>query len=195
MVSSFLQKARLGNVDEDSYNFLHGYPTREPITYWHHRQDNCEFHHECTPCEYKPYHIRDHWEAWPANDPSECFDCWVERKRRARVLHLDTHWEQDGARLADPRFHEAVFITPYNVAVFHVALERAMNFARCRQAASFWIQATDSPTNWYANDYTKEDLLAQTKWLMYHSKRTDGILSPLLAYDDMPYRATHSNGT
>ena len=113
---SFLQAARLGNVDEDTYNFLHGYPTRGPVTYWHHRNDDSEFDHKCTPCEYKPYHVRDFWDAWPVNDPPECVDCWTERKRRARVLHLDSHWEQDCTRVADRRFAEAVLVTPYNVA-------------------------------------------------------------------------------
>ena len=111
------------------------------------------------------------------------------------MLRLDTHWGQDGPRLADARFHDAILITPYNIAVFHFALERALNFAKSRRAASFWIQATDAPPNGYASDYTKEDLLAQKKkWLMYHSRRTDGILSLLLACYDMPYRVTHSNG-
>ena len=164
-------------MDEDSYNFLHGYPTDANITFWYHRREDETFEHNCALCEYKPYHIRSYWDAWPAAEQFECLDCWTERKRRARVLRLDAHWEQDSRRMADPHFAEAVLITQYNIAVFYFAQQRALNFVKHSRAPSFWIQATDSPPNWYANGYTKNELLEQKKkWLTYHARKTDGDL-------------------
>ena len=82
-----------------------------------------------------------------------------------------------------------------NVAVFQFGHQRALNFARNQNSQAFWIQATDSPPNWYANGYRHEELLEQKKkWLGYNARKTQGILSALLACFDMPYRVTSSHG-
>ena len=117
-------------------------------------------------------------------------------KRRTRVLRIDADEQQDSARLVDPRFASAVLITTYNAAAFYFGQQRALNFAKHSNAASFWIQATDAPPMWYAKDFSPELLREQKrKWLAYHSKKTGNILSLLLACVDMPYRVTHSHGT
>ena len=33
-----LEACREGNLGEDDYNFIHGYPTRAPIRFWYHRR-------------------------------------------------------------------------------------------------------------------------------------------------------------
>ena len=163
--------------------------------YLYDHRDEDSWRHDAGTCAGRPYFIRDHWKTWPNQANFECVHCWKERKRRARVLCLDAQAEQDRQRLADPSFANAVLITPYNVAVFYFAQQRALNFVRNTKAESFWIQATDSPPNWYANGYTTGELLEQKKkWSTYHARKTEGILSLLLACLDMPYRVTDSNG-
>ena len=142
---SVLYACRDGALTEEDYNFLHGYPTRERIRFWYHRRTDANFAHHSNGCAYKPYHVRDHWEKYPEDERFECQDCWIERKRRARVLRLDAYQQQESARLVDPRFANAVLVTPYNAAAFYFGQQRAINFARHRKAASVWIQATYAP--------------------------------------------------
>ena len=99
------------------------------------------------------------------------------------------------AHSRSPRFADAVLITPYNVAVYHFGQQRALNFAMQTGAASFWIQATDAPPSWFASGFSEAELVEQKKkWLSYHARKTEGILSLLLACVGMPYRVTDSNG-
>ena len=193
----YLKTIPEGALDEDDYNFLHGYPTASPIKFWYHRRDENNGQHDATPCHYSAYFIQEHLDEWPVpyQKGYECINCWTERKRRARVLCVHTHPERARQRLTDTAFKEAVLITPYNVAVFYFAQQRAMHFAKRSQAASFWIQATDSRPSWFANGYTHTELLQQKKkWLSYHARKTEGILSLLLCCYDMPFRVTNSNG-
>ena len=86
-------------------------------------------------------------------------------------------------------------ITQYNMAVFYFAQERAINFARQSRAQAFWIQAADSPPNWFCNGYSAtqlEDL--KRKWLAYHARKTEGVLSLLLCCHNMPFVVKHSGG-
>ena len=85
----------------------------------------------------------EHREIWPRK--FECANCWAERRTCARVLFSDTRSAQAASRLTDPVFADAVLITQYNVTVYHSAQKRALNFARSRNAQSFWIQAIDAP--------------------------------------------------
>eukprot|EP00973_Karenia_brevis_P016359 2240928-Karenia_brevis.AAC.1 len=73
---------------EDNYNFLHGYPTRLPITFWFEQRQVNDGRHTTPTCRYTPYHVLDDWDDWP--EGNECYNCWLERKRRARVLYVDT---------------------------------------------------------------------------------------------------------
>ena len=68
-----------------------------------------------------------------------------------------------------------------------------MNFARVTKAQAFWIQAADSPPNWFCNGYSTEELQTMEKrWLNYHARKTEGILSLLLCCYDMPFVVKHS---
>ena len=195
--SRVLDACREGNLCEDDYNFLHGYPTEARIEFWYEYRHINQGAHSQPLCRYMPYCIRDHWDRWPEElqNTGECVHCWTERKRRARVLLLESHPEQAKERLTHSSFDKAVLITPYNVAVYYFAQQRALNFARSTNAASFWIQATDAPPNWFASGFSKEELLQQKKkWLRYHARKTEGILSLLLCCYDMAFRVTDSSG-
>ena len=98
-------------------------------------------------------------------------------------------------RLSDPLFADSVLITQYSMAVFYFAQARAIRFARSRNASAFWIQAADSPPTWFCNQYDAAGLEAQKKkWLSYHGRKTEGVLSLLLCCFDMPFKVTHSGG-
>ena len=111
-------------------------------------------------------------------------------------MHLEEHPQIARQRLRDPAFAEAVLITPFNESVFYFAQQRAINFAKTSGAPSFWIQAADCPPAWFRSGYSTEDLLQlKKKWLEYHARETDGILSLLLlACYNMPYKVTCSHG-
>ena len=46
---------------------------------------------------------------------------------------------------------------------FYFAQERAINFARITKAQAFWVQAADSPPNWFCNGYTTDELQKMKK--------------------------------
>ena len=178
--SDILDRCRAGALTEDDYNFLHGYPTRKPVEFWYHQRAVNKGHHTLPRCKYEPYCIHQYWQEYPGM--FECRNCWQERKRRSRVLDCHTRAAQGIDMLTSPEFSEAILITQYNMAVFHFGHQRALNFARNRNSQAFWIQATDSPPNWYANGYSNEELLQQKqRWLGYNARKTQGILSALLA--------------
>ena len=195
--SHVLNRCRDGSLSEDDYNFLHGYPTDARIDFWYAQRNNSEWTHDVHACHYKPYSILDAWNGMPleTHQQTECKDCWSERKRRARVLHLQSHTTEAQERLGDPYFAASVLITQYNMAVFYFAQERAINFAHQSKNQAFWIQAADSPPNWFCNGYSANELLElKKKWLAYHAKKTEGVLSLLLCCYDMPFVVKHSGG-
>ena len=142
--SHVLNSCREGDLQEDDFNFLHGYPTEGAIKFWYEHREDSNWIHDDKTCSYTKYQIMDHWQEWPGASGFECKACWRERKRRARVLHLQSHQSHARARLTDPDFAESVLITQYNMAVFYFAQQRAINFARTHKRQAFWIQAIDT---------------------------------------------------
>ena len=67
-----LDACRSGTLGEDNYNFLHGYPTKEHILFWYHRREDQSFVHDTNGCARKPFHIREHWDAYPSDQKYEC---------------------------------------------------------------------------------------------------------------------------
>ena len=57
------------------------------------------------------------------------------------------------------------------------------------------MQAIDNPPAWFADSMSKPELEAMKhKWLQYHAKKTEGVLSICPCCYDMPVRITHGNG-
>ena len=98
--SQVLNSCREGSLSETEYNFLHGYPTEAKVESWYARRDDKKWRHREELCKYEKYHILEHWKEWPG--AYECEDCWSERKRRARALHLDSYPAHGQERLGDP---------------------------------------------------------------------------------------------
>ena len=85
-----------------------------------------------------------------------------------------TLWEEK--RLNELKFQSCILITPFNRSVFHFALQRAVNLAAAMRMPLLWMQAVDTPPNWYSNGFSKEDLEAmKRRWLSYHARKTEGI--------------------
>lgn len=126
----------------------------------------------------------------------ECADCWRERYRRARALDLAGTGAAESTKLMNSAaFANSVYITTFNKSVFFYASMRARNFAQTAQQQLFWIHATDTPPSWFASGLSKTDLQQlQRKWLQYHSKKTEGVLSLLPLCFNMPLKVTHSHG-
>jgi len=195
--SDVLDECRAGDLSEDNYNFLHGYPTSVgSIRFWYHRRKESPPWH-CT-CEQKSYQMdfANFGTAVASTAGAfECQDCQQERFRRKRVLNMQaaTLWEEK--QLNELKFQSCILITPFNRSVFHFALQRALNLAASMRMPLFWMQAVDTPPSWYSNGLSKEDLEAmKRRWLSYHARKTEGILSLCPAFYDMPIRVLRGNG-
>ena len=82
--------------------------------------------------------------------------------------------------------------TPNKDFAAYVAAECALSHMRVWQDQR---QAADSPPNWFCNGYSANELLElKKKWLAYHAKKTEGVLSLLLCCYDMPFVVKHSGG-
>ena len=111
--SRVLNACREGCLEEEDYNFLHGYPTKNSPDTWYHRRHVNAGRHVEPRCRYEAYNIHGYWDQWP--EQFECKHCWAERKRRARVLLLEEYPEEARQRLTQASFAKATLITPYNV--------------------------------------------------------------------------------
>ena len=96
--SNVLDECRVGKLSDANYNFLHGLPTKQPIDFWFHRRKEANKWHEKEIC----------------STQHRCLHCETERQRRNILLM----WEGDATiaakKLADPKFKNCVYITPFN---------------------------------------------------------------------------------
>ena len=200
--SDVLAACRLGNMLEDDYNFLHGFPTTTKISFWWDKKDADDWTH-VKWCEDRANSAPFNWSAKMKQAPLdlhgrkfECAICFAERKRRCRVINMrEDDLEVAANKLNDVHFASSIYITPFNKAVFCYAGNRARKFAEASGEQLFWITATDTPQAWFSAGYDKQQLLAmQKRWAHYHARKTEGILSMLPACNNMPYTVMHSHG-
>ena len=177
--SEVLDQCRQGQLSEANYNFLHGLPTREKITFWYEYKDERVKPHDLNPCSLD----------------NLCEACIREKQRRNRILNFETDADGAAHKLAEPKFKNCVLITPFNKAVFQFAIHRAQSFAAANGQQLFWMQAIDSPPAWFAGSMNQTELEEMKRnWLQYHAKKTEGVLSICPGCYDMPMRITHGNG-
>ena len=173
--SEVLDECRQGILSETNYRFLHGLPTTAPIRFWYALRNTSGSPHDSSPCA-------------PNN---RCEACMQETRRRNRVLNIDTDAESAARKLSDARFSKCVLITPYHRAVFQFSAHRAQSFARAQGHQLFWMQAVDNPPLQVTEGHSKADLQEMKKrWLQFHSKKTEGVLSLCPCCRDMPVRVT-----
>ena len=126
--SKLLDACRSGTLQEDDYNFLHGYPTAAPITFWYHRKGENWVHAEwCQNAgNKKPFFLDEPGiEERVLEEKLECQDCFKERKRRARAMHLAQRPAEAAEQVNAPEFAASVYITAFNKSVFLYAAKRA----------------------------------------------------------------------
>ena len=178
--SSVLDECRLGALQEENYNFLHGLPTNAEIVFWFHRlKDSTGWKHNSEHCSRE----------------RRCPDCLQEARRRNRLLDMGGASTQAAEILADAKFKTCMLITTYNQAVFQFAIHRAQNFAAATEQQLFWMQAIDNPPSWFAGTMTQKEL-QKTKqmWLQFHARKTEGVLSICPLCYGMPLKITNGNG-
>ena len=201
--SKLLDDCREGQLTENDFNYLHGFPTmcRANATCTDRRCD--DFEAKMKQC------IKDtekSWEThWRMILSLQCPECQQERKRRIRVMHshafkdLPVGMPQEDTQrvLQSDRFADSVYITECNKPVCVYGMMRAQNFARVRKQQLLWIQSEDIPPTEHYAHYNKEELIAEKqKWNSpnYHARKTDGIPSLMPLIYDMPWRLTGGQG-
>lgn len=199
--SQFLDACRKGSLQENDYNFLHGYATTAPITFWYEHAHHHDWEHQAWCAilgNSLPFSLQAGMKCAPTDavgQALECSDCFRERLRRARCLHCEVSSEDAATKINATSFADSIYITPFNKAVFYYGTKRAQKFAEATKQQLFWVQATDTPPSWFSSGYTKSELAQlKKKWLHYHARKTEGVLSLLPCCLDMPYRVTHSHG-
>ena len=123
MVVGSLGRVPPWSAHDADYNFVHGLPTSEPITFWYEFKDAQAKPHELYECSVHRL----------------CEPCLREKARRNRLLEIDTDAEGAAEKLARPEFKNCVLITPFNKAVFQFAIHRAQNFAAASGRQLSWM--------------------------------------------------------
>ena len=93
--SDFLDACRRGELQENDYNFLHGYPTNASITFWYDQTHKQDWEHPAW-CALRGNSVPFYLQAGMKDSPTdaagqalECSTCFQERRRRARCLHCE----------------------------------------------------------------------------------------------------------
>ena len=176
--SEVLDQCRVGDLKEENYNFLHGLPTGVPSHVWYRWRNEDRAWHQYAVC----------------TATKRCGDCEEERSRRNRLLNMRADPQGSAEKLADPKFKSCVLITPFNKAVFQYSIHRAQTFALSAGEPLFWMQAVDKPPSWFAGVYGVDELQSmKQRWLQYHARKTEGILSLCPCCRGMPVRVTSGN--
>ena len=170
--SGLLDDCRQGNLSEANYNFLHGLPTKEPITFWYEFRNTSIKPHELHACSVEKL----------------CQPCIREKQRRNRLLQVEADPAGAAQKLAQPEFKNCVLITPFNKAVFQFAIHRAQSFADANGHQLFWMQAIDSPPAWFAGEMSKSELEhMKQNWLQYHAKKPKVFYRSVQVATTCPY--------
>ena len=195
-LSHVLQGARHGDLDDESYCFLHGLPTRHTGS-WEPRLARPTCGNETcsnlpTMWESELYEGKLGDANWRRRRSQECEKCAAERKRRCRVLDssdLSPNLEND------IRFADAPYIHAFNEPKYHASQIRALHFARARKTIVLWFFAEDRPLTQHSEILGEAmDLNERRKqWSRYHEMKTGGIMGLQPLVHDMPLRITQTD--
>ena len=195
-LSYVLKGARHGDLDDESYCFLHGLPTRHTGSWDPHLARTTCGSERCASLpllwEAELYNGKLGDANWRRRRSQECDKCAAERKRRCRVL--------DSSDLSpiledDVRFADAPYIHAFNEPKYHASQIRALHFARAKKSIVLWCFAVDRPVTQHT------DLLGEARdinerrkqWSRYHEMKTGGIMGLQPLVHDMPLRITQTD--
>ena len=182
--ASVLEECREGSLSDESYNFLHGFPTLHCGSWLSSGVTLCG-RESCA-------NLVDVWTClalqdsnWADMQKMECDVCCKERNRRNRLLApMD-------ARPKQPPYVTAPYIHKNNEPKYHAMLLRASEHAKRERQFILWYFAEDTPNNpmQLAKDPTK--LREKKKELLYlHDQHTAGIPGMNLLFVGMKMRTT-----
>lgn len=183
-------------MDDESYCFLHGLPTRHTGS-WDPRLgkptcgiDNCARLPQVWKAELYQGKLGD--AHWHRRRSQECDTCAEERKRRCRVLNSS---DLSPALQDDPRFADAPYIHAFNEPKYHASQIRALHFARERKTIVLWLFAEDRPLTQHMELLgVSSDINERRKqWIRHHEMKTGGIMGLLPLVHDMPLRITKTD--
>ena len=133
-------------MDEESFCFLHGFPTMHPGSWNPQKQDVTCGNAVCKmlPTSWaKDLYLGKLGNAhWLRRRSQECSICAAERKRRCCVLDssdLSPTLEQD------QRFAAAPYIHAFNEPKYHASQIRALQFGMQTNSVVMWLVAEDRP--------------------------------------------------
>ena len=182
--AAVMDECRYGRLSTESYNFLHGLPTRHAGSWNADGTLACKTAH----CRELP----DAWarmaaegHAWSAMQALECAICTRERDRRNRALEAE-----------DPRVHlepflSAPFIHKNNEPKYHAMLLRAAEQAKRTRKYILWFAAVDHPENPAQIVKTPGKLKQRLeRFLQFHDQQTAGIPGLNVLYVGLQSRVT-----
>lgn len=182
-------------MDDESYCFLHGLPTRHTGT-WDPRlkkptcgNENCSFLPSLWQEELYQGKLGD--ANWRKRRSQECHACAEERKRRCRVLNSS---DLSPSLEDDVRFADAPYIHAYNEPKYHASQIRALHFAKARKSIVLWFFAEDRPLTRHVELLGEGDINERRKqWSRYHEMKTGGIMGLQPLVHNMPLRITQTD--
>ena len=172
-----LQQCRYGRLTEESYNYLHGFPTQ-------HAGSWCsDGHLACGMPACQALGSPD--IAWETVLASECSTCQAERKRRNRLL--------DGQSdvVSQEPFSSAPYIHKKNEPKYHAMLLRASEHGKRERQHMLWFAAVDKPLN--PSEIVQNPSRLQAKlerFLYFHDQQTGGIPGLNVLYNGLKVRVT-----
>jgi hypothetical protein len=179
-----IDECRQGELHEEYYNFMHGYPTVVTGSWLHSTGlptcglDACK--EQCTRLTLFPKVSTD---ARPA--AAECQGC--TNFRLARKLVIDDSTTELPAHIASARL-----ITPYNRPRYYAAQHRALLFAKTQRTQLLWVQCEDFPLEGQAVTTLNDWELAQRRrsWMRKSDDRTGGVMGFMPLAKDLPMSFT-----
>ena len=191
-----MRGARHGKLDDESYCFLHGLPTKHTGSWQPDLKKNSCDNERCaslpTLWEAELYNGKLGHANWRRRRAQECDICAQERKRRCRVLNSS---DLSPALEDDARFADAPYIHAFNEPKYHASQVRALHFAKARKTMVLWFFAEDRPLTKHIElvGELKDLNERRQQWSRYHEMKTGGIMGLQPLVYDMPLRITQTD--
>ena len=194
-LSHVLRGARHGNLDEESFCFLHGLPTKHPGSWDPEKKsiacDNAACKLLTTSWAKEVYLGKLGNAHWLRRRSQECDTCAAERKRRCRVLESS---DLSPTLQEDPRFAAAPYIHAFNEPKYHASQVRALHFATEKKTIAMWLFAQDRPLSKNIGLLQDASIEVQRQqWSTYHEMKTGGIMGLQPLVHGMPLRITQTD--
>ena len=168
-LSQILHQARHGNMSQEVWSFLHGFPTLHAGSWSFQSNEATCGHKTCNNLHLQP----------TAPNQLECAICHQERARRCIV----------GEDPKAEHFLNHPFVHGLNAAKYIAANLRAKWVASTRKHKLLWIIAQDTPL---FHVEPTEVQARRENWLQRHDQSTGGVVGILPLLQNMPIRVTQT---